>query len=88
MTVRELREVKKALKEAEARALKAEEDYELVRGTLESIEAQPQPEPIVIEKPVYQVCEVVPPNVQSRIDEVERRLEEAESERDEAKYDS
>ncbi|GAC41977.1 DUF3102 domain-containing protein [Paenibacillus popilliae] len=86
MTVRELREVKKALKEAEARAQKAEQDYELVRETLESIESQPQPEPIVIEKPVYQVREVIPANVQSRIDEVERRLEEAESERDETKY--
>lgn len=47
MTVRELREVKKALKEAEtarkeaeARAEKAEQDYELVRDTLEAIEAQ------------------------------------------------
>lgn len=34
MTVRELREVKKALREAEARAEKAEEDYEIVRDTL------------------------------------------------------
>lgn len=48
MTVRELREVKKALreaetarKEAEARAEKAEQDYELVRETLEAVEAQP-----------------------------------------------
>lgn len=48
MTVRELREVKKALKEAEtarkeaeARAEKAEQDYELVRDTLEAVEAQP-----------------------------------------------
>lgn len=48
MTVRELREVKKALKEAEAarkeaesRAEKAEQDYEVVRETLESIEEQP-----------------------------------------------
>lgn len=48
MTVRELCEVKKALKEvekarkeAEARAEKAEEDYEVVRDTLEAIEAQP-----------------------------------------------
>ncbi|WP_244965771.1 DUF3102 domain-containing protein [Paenibacillus alvei] len=48
MTVRELREVKKALKdaetarkEAEARANKAQEDYEIVRDTLEAIEAQP-----------------------------------------------
>lgn len=38
MTVRELREVKKALREAEARAKKAEEDYELVRETLEAAE--------------------------------------------------
>lgn len=41
MTVRELREVKKALKEAEARAEKAEHDYEVVRDTLESLEADP-----------------------------------------------
>lgn len=41
MTVRELREVKKALREAEARVEKAEQDYEVVRDTLESIEAQP-----------------------------------------------
>ncbi|MCG7407745.1 DUF3102 domain-containing protein [Paenibacillus sp. ACRRX] len=41
MTVRELREVKKALREAEARAEKAEQDYEVVRETLESIEEQP-----------------------------------------------
>lgn len=34
MTVRELREVKKALREAEARAEKAEQDYEIVRDTL------------------------------------------------------
>lgn len=34
MTVRELREVKKALREAEDRAKKAEQDYELVRDTL------------------------------------------------------
>ncbi|MCY9760366.1 DUF3102 domain-containing protein [Paenibacillus alvei] len=41
MTVRELREVRKALREAEARANKAEQDYEVVRDTLEAIEAQP-----------------------------------------------
>lgn len=48
MTVRELREVKAALKTekearelAEARAQKAESDYETVRDTLESVGAQP-----------------------------------------------
>lgn len=48
MTVRELREVKAALKaereareQAEARAQKAEDDYETVRDTLESISEQP-----------------------------------------------
>lgn len=48
MTVRELREVKAALKaereareKAEARAQKAESDYETVRDTLESIGEQP-----------------------------------------------
>lgn len=49
MTVRELREVKKALREAEARAEKAEQDYEVVRETLESIEEQP---PKVIADPM------------------------------------
>lgn len=48
MTVRELREVKAALKAekvarelAEARANKAEEDYEIIRSTLESAYTQP-----------------------------------------------
>lgn len=41
MTVRELREVKAALKEAEERARKAEADYELVRGTLNAMHESP-----------------------------------------------
>jgi hypothetical protein len=41
MTVRELREVKKALKEAQERADKAERDYETVRDTLEFVRDQP-----------------------------------------------
>jgi hypothetical protein len=41
MTVRELREVKKALKEAERQRELAEKDAEILRHTLESIEDQP-----------------------------------------------
>lgn len=41
MTVRELREVKAALKAAEQRADKAEAGYELIRDTLESVTEKP-----------------------------------------------
>ncbi|WP_337102414.1 hypothetical protein [Paenibacillus sp. YIM B09110] len=41
MTVRELREVKAALKAAESRAEKAEADYETIRDTLESVTEKP-----------------------------------------------
>jgi DNA repair exonuclease SbcCD ATPase subunit len=40
MTVRELREVKKALKEAEERAQQAEQNYEGIRQAFESLEEQ------------------------------------------------
>lgn len=81
MTVRELREVKAALKQTEeerdqalASAKRAQEAELTLRDTVESIRAQG---PRIVEKPV--IKEVVPTHVQLRIRQIEHEKEEMEA---------
>lgn len=80
LTKQTVEEVKRLRREIE----QARDTEQALRDTIDSLRCQPEPEPKVIEKPVYQVREVVPLNIQTRLDDMGRRLEEAEIERDEA----
>lgn len=80
MTVKELREVKKALKEAESRATQAEEDKKRL-GVLLTEERNKAPEIKVIEKEV--VKEIVPERLKKQLEEKERFLKAIKKESDE-----
>ncbi|WCF09569.1 DUF1664 domain-containing protein [Paenibacillus thiaminolyticus] len=59
LTKQTVEEVKQLRREIE----QVRDTEQALHDTIESLRSQPEPDPIVIEKPVYQVREVVPAGV-------------------------